>query len=176
MDRYKTAQKLWRRGVMVITTTPFHSTKPDLRFCASSNPARGVSEIRDGEDLWEWSRLEIRLNAFRRSTIPQKQVIITGAIQKLHEYFSFQSKSRTLFLKLALIAFEIYGFIWDKVFKNGPSKNCERKPLKNLKWYGLLKQTITSNFLKVVFHKFYLIHSWILCPLFYRVSVCNDIE
>ena len=27
------------------------STKPELRFCASSNPARGVSEIRDGEDL-----------------------------------------------------------------------------------------------------------------------------
>ena len=37
--------------------------------------ARGVSENRDGEDLWQWSRLEIRLNAFRRSTIPQKQFI-----------------------------------------------------------------------------------------------------
>ena len=23
--------------------------------------------------------------------------------------------------------------IWDKVFKNGPGKNCGRKPLKNLK-------------------------------------------
>ena len=28
-----------------------HSTKPELRFCAGSNPARGVLEIRDGEDL-----------------------------------------------------------------------------------------------------------------------------
>ena len=28
-----------------------HSTKPELKFCASSNPARGVSEIRNGEDL-----------------------------------------------------------------------------------------------------------------------------
>ena len=37
---------------------------------------RGVSEIRDGEDLWQWSRLEIRLNAFRWSTIPQKQFTI----------------------------------------------------------------------------------------------------
>ena len=27
---------------------------------------------------------------------------------------------------------------WDKVFKNGPSKICERQPLKNLKKYGLL--------------------------------------
>ena len=30
--------------------------------------------------------------------------------------------------------------IWDKVFKNGPS---EIQPLKNLKWYGLPKQTIS---------------------------------
>ena len=65
-----------RGGVVVITTAQLHSTKPELRFCAGSNPARGVSEIRDGEDLWQWSRLEIRLNAFRRSTIPQKQFII----------------------------------------------------------------------------------------------------
>ena len=67
---------MWRRGEVVITTAQLHSTKPELRFCAGSNPARGVSEIRDGEDLWQWSRLEIRLNTFRRSTIPQKQFII----------------------------------------------------------------------------------------------------
>ena len=41
----------WRRGVVVITAAQLHSTKPELRFCAGSNPARGVSEIRDGEDL-----------------------------------------------------------------------------------------------------------------------------
>ena len=57
-------------------TAELHWSKPELRFCAGSNPARGVSEIRDGEDLWQWSRLEIRLNAFRRSTIPQRQFII----------------------------------------------------------------------------------------------------
>ena len=38
-------------GVVVIATAQLHSTKPELRFCAGSNPARGVSEIRDGEDL-----------------------------------------------------------------------------------------------------------------------------
>ena len=42
---------LWHRGVVVITTAHFHSTKPELRFCAGSNPACGMSEIRDGEDL-----------------------------------------------------------------------------------------------------------------------------
>ena len=67
---------MWRRGVVVITTAQLHSTKPELRFCAGSNPDRGVSEIRDGEDLWQWSLLEIRLNVFRRSTIPQIQIII----------------------------------------------------------------------------------------------------
>ena len=38
-------------SVVVITTTQLHSTKPELRLCAGSNPACGVSEIRDGEDL-----------------------------------------------------------------------------------------------------------------------------
>ena len=63
---------LWHRGVVVITTAQLDSTKPELNLYAGSNPVRGVSEIRDGEDLWQWSRLEIRLNAFRRPTIPQK--------------------------------------------------------------------------------------------------------
>ena len=52
---------------MVITTTQLHLTKPKLRFCACSNPAHGVSEIRDGEGLWQCSRQEIVY------TIPQKQ-------------------------------------------------------------------------------------------------------
>ena len=42
---------------------------------------------------------------------------------------------------------------WVKIFKNGPSKICGRHPLKNLKEY-----------LKAVFCKFYLVHSWILWP------------
>ena len=42
-----------RRGVVVITAAQIHSNKPELRFCADSNPARDVSEIRDGEDLWQ---------------------------------------------------------------------------------------------------------------------------
>ena len=54
-------QEHFAHGVLVIITIQPHSTKPDLRFCAGSNPARGVSEIRDGEDLWQWSWLEIRL-------------------------------------------------------------------------------------------------------------------
>ena len=37
--------------------------------------ACGVSEIFDAENLWQWSQLEIRFNAFLQSTIPQKQFI-----------------------------------------------------------------------------------------------------
>ena len=36
---------------MVMTTGQPHSTKPELMFCAGSNPAHGVTDIRDGEDL-----------------------------------------------------------------------------------------------------------------------------
>ena len=61
---------------VAITTAQLNSTKPELRFCISSNPACGVSEIRDGEEIWQWSWLEIRLNAFCWSTTPQKQFII----------------------------------------------------------------------------------------------------
>ena len=40
---------LWRRGIVVITTAQFHSTKLELRLYAGSKPARDVSEIRYGE-------------------------------------------------------------------------------------------------------------------------------
>ena len=42
----------WRRGVVVIiTTAQLHPTKPELRFCAGSNPACSVPEICNGGDL-----------------------------------------------------------------------------------------------------------------------------
>ena len=41
----------WCRGIVVITTAQLQSSKPELRFCPCSNPARGVSEICDGKDL-----------------------------------------------------------------------------------------------------------------------------
>ena len=42
---------LWRHGLVAITTAQLHSTNPELRFCTGSSPARGVSEIRNGDDL-----------------------------------------------------------------------------------------------------------------------------
>ena len=66
----------WWYHQFIITTPQLHSTKPEPRFCAGSNPACGMSEIHEGENLWQWSWLEIRPNAFRRSAISQKQFII----------------------------------------------------------------------------------------------------
>ena len=42
---------MWRSGVVVITTAQLHSTKPELRFCAGSNPVGSVSEICNSMDL-----------------------------------------------------------------------------------------------------------------------------
>ena len=68
----------WSRGIVVITTAQLHSSKLELRFMSSfSNTTWDVSEIRSGEDLCQWSWLEIRLSSFRLSTIPQKQFIKT---------------------------------------------------------------------------------------------------
>ena len=36
---------------MVIITVEINSRKCELRFCTCSNPAHGLSEMRDGEDL-----------------------------------------------------------------------------------------------------------------------------
>ena len=58
-------------GLSLNATIQLHSTKSELRFCAGSNLACGVLNIREGEDLWQWSQLEIRGDTFRRSTIPQ---------------------------------------------------------------------------------------------------------
>ena len=65
------SHSLWCCGVMVIFTEQLHSTKSELRFCAGTNPAPGTSGIRNGENLWQWFQLEIRINTFRHSTIPQ---------------------------------------------------------------------------------------------------------
>ena len=75
----------WRRCVVVITTAQLHSTKPELRLCTGSNPTRGGLEIRDGEDLWQWSRPEIRQTPF------------IG--QPYHKNNSLSSSSSTIFKK-----------------------------------------------------------------------------
>ena len=45
INKYNYGVQSWHRGLVVITAVQLHLTKPELRFCAGSNPARGVSEI-----------------------------------------------------------------------------------------------------------------------------------
>ena len=75
---------------------------------------------------------------------------------------------------------------WDKVFKNEPSDICGRQPLKNLKGYGLLKQTISlqifyrlsfANFTKPILEYFvpnvplliFFLENWYESPNFFKV-------
>ena len=60
-------------GVVVIIVIEIDSTNPKLIFCAGSNPAHGVSQICDGENLLQCFRPEIRLKAFCHLNIPQKK-------------------------------------------------------------------------------------------------------
>ena len=63
------------------------------------------------------------------------------------------------FLELRFPSSKYYQYhIWLTV-KNGPSRICGRQPLKNLE--TAYADHITSNFLKAVFGKLYLGHSWI---------------
>ena len=41
-----------------------------------------------------------------------------------------------------------HSYNWVKVFKNGPSKTCGRQHLKNLRGYGLHRQTISLQIFK----------------------------
>ena len=42
---------LWHHGMVVNTTAQLNLAKPELRFCAGSNPARSMSKICNGENL-----------------------------------------------------------------------------------------------------------------------------
>ena len=99
----------WRRGVVVINTGQLHSTKLELRFCARSNLASDVSKIPDREYLWKCSRLKIRLNAFRQSTIPQKQFIII-----IKQYTKTTSMVLLLYNNIGFEKFNYHGitFSW----------------------------------------------------------------
>ena len=88
---------------MVITTAQLYSFKPGFRFCTCLNPARDVSEIYDGENLWLRLRLEIRLNTFRWSTIPGKQFIKTIYFNK-----AYLCLHQSVFQKLIQLAFRAW--------------------------------------------------------------------
>ena len=78
--RLSLIQILWK--YLKTDEVELNSAKPELRFCVDSNPVLGVSVIRDGKDLWQWSQLEIRWSVFRLWTMPQNQFTILIIIIK----------------------------------------------------------------------------------------------
>ena len=165
----KILQRNWRRtrlsemlvqyliilgSVVAITTVQLHSTKPELRFCASSNPARSVSEIRNGENLWQWSRLEIRLNLFRLSTIPQKQfviiIIIIIIIRKLYlEVKELRRIMKQWELKMKKLCSETFKTTIKLNELNRPDSTLVRNSSRKvIVFYSILKFTKLKNFMK----------------------------
>ena len=66
-----------------------------------------------------------------------------GDMNQVHEVLDMDKK----IMNTVLGCFSDHGseckyLILVKVFKNGPSKISGRQPLKDLKWYGLLTQSI----------------------------------
>ena len=66
-------------------------------------------------------------------------------------FFDSLSKNIIIPVSCILVSRTWVSHIPHKVFKNGSSKICH----------------IISNFLKAVFHKFFLVHSWIHWPISY---------
>ena len=140
--------------IAVIATAQLHSTKPELRLCTSSNPARGVSEICNGEDLWQWSRLEIRLNAFRRSIIPQKQfIIIMFTTISNKELYQTNQRQKIKFTDITKMVSPSQGLtdqlnhaMNDPMSENILTKYCEPYEL-NRQWK--IKQTICFSFILI---------------------------
>ena len=70
---------------------------------------------------------------------------------------------------------------WNKVFKNGPSKNLWKTAFKKnwrVIWYAEADH-ITSNFLKALFHKINLVRSGRLCPnkcIIHRMRNCISVS
>ena len=95
--KYFTVLKFLKQGYVYSGTVAqwlllLHNfTQLSLKIRTGSNPACGVSEIRYSEDFRQRQQLEIKLNAFRRSVISQKQFIISSSsfgIGLWHQYIT----------------------------------------------------------------------------------------
>ena len=104
--------------LVVITTAQRHSTKHELRFREGLDPASGVSEIRDGGVLWQWSQLEIMLNVFRRSTILQNNSSLSYHHHRHHHHhYHHHQLEHTEILKQPIMGVTRY-FCLHKLFSH----------------------------------------------------------
>ena len=118
--------KLVHHGVVVFATAQLHSSKSELRFCAGSNPARVVSEIRDGEDLWQWSWLEIRL---RLSSVNHTTKTIYHHHHPHHRWMKTRKPTEWRLMTLC------HFFLIKKLLFPKSMSMCEKKLLSMLKLF-----------------------------------------
>ena len=97
--------------------------------------------FRLNETLTSCKRSESTYLQLRRKTLDKR----ANRQRVLHNTFTLRVQIWRWFLKYMPNNYSIFKtipthlqFIWDKVFKNEPSKICGRQPFKNLKGYGLL--------------------------------------
>ena len=85
----------------------------ELRFCASSlkscSPLAGICDV---DNLWQWSRLKLRFNAFHQSTFPQKQFnIIIRALTSI--LINSYKNDRNFWGKSYIFNLLLYSEEWD---------------------------------------------------------------
>ena len=80
--------------------------------------------------------MERNLSKGRSTSLFSKTVFATGLFLSLEKREWFERCNQ-----MSII-------IWDKVFKNGPSKICGGHPIKNLKGYGLVSRTYPFKLFK----------------------------
>ena len=116
--------------VVVITIADFHSIKPKLRFCAGSNPACDVSEIRDGEDLWKNPEF---MNELRRIEEEQQKhlteiLYFTNDTNKTYDSIKFKTiRNFGDAIKNCIISIDIANKFKDKIWWK---KNYDRQKFK----------------------------------------------
>ena len=106
------------------------------RFCFFRPPYKNQHNFFDHGGFW----------CFKNSTSSGTKLVFLWILS-----MSAPSSTRLIMIESALL-FTICKFIksclnssdkWVKLFTNGSSKTCARQSLKNLKWYGLLRQTVS---------------------------------
>ena len=115
---------LWCSGYQYCTTS-FNKAWTQV-LCRLKSCSQRVEDSHS-EDLWQWSRLEIRLSAFRWSAIPQKQFIIiiiiiiiiiaaidSNQVAEILKYY--ESVKNKLFWMAKAIQSSIYQ-LWQKSFR-----------------------------------------------------------
>ena len=79
-------------------------------FCAGSNLAPSMSVICHSENLWQWSRLQIRTHTFRRTTILQKQfiiIIVIVIINLCHKELHLRYSRVPVYISSRLLYFKV---------------------------------------------------------------------